>query len=285
MVNAVGLHLVQDVERVAKRLRHIGKHLVHLLTRLEPLLLRVEHTRGVVKVLARGKTQQVVVGLGVILVHEVGVVRTHQLDAILLRQLNEHLVGLLLQRERLAVGTQRGVFHLMSLKLQIIVVAKHAAIPLNRLARTLNVTVENLLGHLTRDAGRAHNEILMIFLQVLTIRTRTHVIAVDPRTRHQFYKVLIAMIVFGEHNEVVATHVAMLLHLILLAVVSHIHLAAKYRFERLLTLFLEFAVHLIAIIEKLFYAEHVAMIGYGHAFHAVGNGLVDEFLHTRLSVQ
>ena len=54
MVDGVCLHLVENLNCVRQRLRHIGKHLVHLLTGLEPLLLGVEHTVGVIEVVAGG---------------------------------------------------------------------------------------------------------------------------------------------------------------------------------------------------------------------------------------
>ena len=57
MVNAIHLHLVQYLQRVAQRLGHIAKHVVHLLSGFKPLLLSVEHTGGVVEVFACGQTQ------------------------------------------------------------------------------------------------------------------------------------------------------------------------------------------------------------------------------------
>ena len=86
-VEAVRLHLVEYLARVGQRLRHIGEDGVHLLACLKPLLLSVEHTCRVVEVLAGGEAQQVIVRLGVILVHEVAVVGAYHLDAILLGQL------------------------------------------------------------------------------------------------------------------------------------------------------------------------------------------------------
>ena len=45
------------------------------------------------------------------------------------------------------------------------------------------------------------------------------------------------------------------------------------------------AVDLVAIVEELLDAEHVAVIGHSHALHAVLYGLVNEFRDTRLSVE
>ena len=117
MVEAVNLHLVQNLQGVAQCFGHVAEDLVHLGLGLKPLLLGVEHARGVVEVLARRQAQQVVVSLGILLLHEVYVVGTHELDAILSCQLYQHLVGLLLHGERLAVGPLRRVLHLVALQL------------------------------------------------------------------------------------------------------------------------------------------------------------------------
>ena len=53
VVNRINLTLVQNLQRVAQRLWHIREDLVHLGLRLKPLLFCIEHSRGVVQVLAR----------------------------------------------------------------------------------------------------------------------------------------------------------------------------------------------------------------------------------------
>ena len=56
-----------------------------------------------------------VVSLCILLVHKVGIVGADQLDAILMSQLDEHLVRLLLLREGLTVSTDSRVFDLVAL--------------------------------------------------------------------------------------------------------------------------------------------------------------------------
>ena len=56
MVDGVWLHLVQYLKCIGKCFGHIGEDFVHLFARLEPLLLGVEHTVGVIKVFASGQT-------------------------------------------------------------------------------------------------------------------------------------------------------------------------------------------------------------------------------------
>ena len=226
-----------------------------------------------------------VVRLGILLVHKVGIVGTHQLDAILTSQFYQHAVGLLLHGERFAVGTNRGVFHLVALQLQIVVVAKYPFVPLDSLACPGNIAVQNFPGHLAGNTSRTHNQVLMITLKVGTVGTRTHVVAVHPRPRHELNEVFIAMIVFGQHNEVVAALILTPVFLLFRAMFGHIHLATEDGLERLFTLLFEFFIHRVTVIEKLLNAEHVAMVGHGHALHAIGNSLVDKPLDARLSVE
>ena len=285
MVDGVELHLVKNLECVGKSFGHVGEHFVHLLARLKPFLLRIEHAVGVVEVLSGGKAEQVVVGFGVVLIDKVAVVGADQLDAVFLSQLHQHLVGLLLQREGLAVGALMRVAHLVALKLQIVVVAEQILIPFNGFPCSCDVVLQNLRRHFACYTCRADDKVLMILLQVLAVSTRTHVIAVHPCARHQLDEVLVSVVVLGEDDEVIASHVAFLLHTVRLLAVCHVHLASEDGLERLLALLLQLTVHLVAVVEQLFHAEHIAMIGYRHTAHAVGNGLVDELLNGRLAVE
>ena len=79
-----------------------------------------------------------VVSLSIFLVNKVAVVGTYKLYAVLMRKADKFLIGSLLQREGFAVGTLMRVLHLVTLKFQIIVVAKHALIPFNCFARSLS---------------------------------------------------------------------------------------------------------------------------------------------------
>ena len=93
------------------------------------------------------------------------------------------------------------------------------------------------------------------------------------------------MVVFGQHNQVIAAVVAHLLHLIFLSAVGHIHLAAENGLKGRQSLFLALFVHPVADVVKLFDAKHVAVVGDGHATHAIGGGFLNKFLNARLSVE
>ena len=185
MVDGIELHLVQYLKSVAQSLGHIREDSVHLLARLEPLLLRVEHAVRVVEVLSGGKTQQVVVRLGIVLVDKVAVVGAYKLHAILACKVDKLLVGTLLQWEGFAVGTLVRVFHLVALQLEVVVVAKHTLIPLQSLSRSSHIALQYLRRHLAGNTCRAHNKVLVILLKVFAVGTWAHIIAVYPSTRHE----------------------------------------------------------------------------------------------------
>ena len=105
MVDAIGFHLVKHLARIGQGFGDISKHLVHLGPCLEPLLLGVQHTFGVVKVFVGRQAQQAVVSLGILLVHKVAVVAAYQFDVVFTGQFHEHGIGLLLQGEGFPVGT------------------------------------------------------------------------------------------------------------------------------------------------------------------------------------
>ena len=68
----------------------------------------------------------------------------------------------------------------MALQLKVIVVAEEVVVPLHRLAGTVEVALHNLLRHLAAEAGRADDEALVVFLEVVAVGARTVVIAVHP---------------------------------------------------------------------------------------------------------
>ena len=285
VVDVVDLHLVEHLDRVGESLGHVGKDLVHLLPRLKPFLLRVAHAVGVVEVLLGGETEQVVVGLGRLAVFEVTVVGADELDAQFFSQPYEFAVGALLQGEGLAVGHDRGVLHLVALELQIVVVAEEVVIPLCGLSRALQVSVEDLAWHLARYTGRADDQSLVVALQVGPVRARLVVVAVHPRARYQFNKVFVSLVVFGQDDEVVATIVSHGLVLVLLGASCDIHLTSEDGLEGFEALRLALLVDLGAAVGQLLHAIHHAMVGDGHAPHAVPDGLLHEVGYLRLAVK
>ena len=114
----------------------------------------------------------------------------------------------------------------------------------------------------------------MVTFQISTVSTRTHIVAIHPRVGHQFDEVLVAFVVLGQYDEVVAAHVLLALMYLLGTMTSHIHLTAEDGLEGFQSLFLPFFVHTNAVVVELFDAKHVTMIGHRHASHAVTDSLI-----------
>ena len=74
----------------------------------------------------------------------------------------------------------------------------------------------------------------------------------------------------------ITASVTIVLVLVFLAVARHIHLTTKDRLERLQSLLFPAPVHLVAVVEEFFNAEHVSMVSYSHTLHTVANSLVNE---------
>ena len=180
VVDAVGLHLLQYFHRIGERLGHIGEDVVHLGLRLEPLLLGVAHALRVIEILGCAQADETVVGFCILLINEVYVVGTHYLHAVLLGQLQDDLVSLLLQGECLAVGQLRGIFHFMALDLEVVVLAKDVLVPQDGFLSPLDIAIEDAAWHLAGDAGRADDQSLVVFFQLMMVGTRSRIETLDP---------------------------------------------------------------------------------------------------------
>ena len=223
--------------------------------------------------------------LGILLVHKVAIVGAHQFHAVFLGQLYQHLVGLLLQWKCLAVGAYRRVGHLVALQLQIVVVAPQILVPLYGLACSLYVALKYLCRHLAGYTCRAHYQVLMILLQLLMVCSRTVVETIHPRVTHQFYQVLVAMLVLGQHYQVVSSQVLLSVLQHHVSSTCHIHLATKDRLEWFKSVFFALFVHSVAYVVKFLNSEHVAVVGDGHTLHAVADSFVYKLFDARLSIE
>ena len=72
----------------------------------------------------------------------------------------------------------------------------------------------------------------------------------------------------------------MFLHLILLSMMSNIHLTSKDRLKGFQAILFPSIVDTFAIVKEFLDAKHVTVVGDSHAFHAISNGFVNEFLDT-----
>ena len=153
VVDAVGLHFGEYLESVFQGLRHIGEDFRHLCRGLEPFLLGIEHSVGIVEVTSGGETDEVVMCLGILLIHEMAVVGAHQFDVVLVSQIDEHLVHLLLQWESLTIGTLVGVLHFMALEFQIEVIAEEVLEPERGFLRLVELATEDMPWNLSSQTS------------------------------------------------------------------------------------------------------------------------------------
>ena len=204
------------------------------------------------------------------------------------------------------IGLMIGTRHsgLMTLEFQVVIIAKHALIPLYSLLRFFAVAIHNSTRHLATQARRAHNQTLMMLGQLLMVGPRVHIEPVGPRFRHQFHQIVIAGKILRQHYQVPTAVV--LVGMGRLLIICHIHLTTEYRheapalclsnllfqlmhfslihfflkplriqlFAKALYLLFHIAVLPFHIVMKLLYAEHIAMVGQGHTAHPIGYGFI-----------
>ena len=281
MVYVVCLHLAQYFQSIAQRLWHISKNLIHLLLRLEPFLLGIQHTTWVVQLLTRTQANQSVVCLGILLIHKMHIVRAHQFHVVFGSKLNQHPVYLLLNWEGLAIGSLHRVFHLMALQFQIVVIPIEVFEPLDGFLCLVHLLGTDIRWYFASNAGGATDDAFVVFLQVSMVSTWTHIKAIHPRTTHNFNQIMIARRILRKQNQVPTATVYLTL-LLLLSTTCTVHLATKNRFE---IKFFVLAFQLLHIVEKLLDSKHIAMVSHSHALHAVGNCLVNEFRDGCLTIK
>ena len=208
---------------------------------------------------------------------------------------------------------------LMTLQLQIKVVAKEVLIPADGFLGLLIQVVGNLLGNFTTQAGGADNQPFVILLQFVSIGTRTHIITLRPSMRHQLDKVVVAFLIFSQHHQVIAALVGFTFFLVH-RTTCYVHLTTDNRFKdtsfrrcdflpaicqcgflvlafllttldvgHLLLQVLDFSLRttvlLINVVGEFFDAEHVTMVSHRDASHTVLHSLVHQAADTGLAIQ
>ena len=195
-------------------------------------------------------------------------------------------IDTLLHLECLAIGFQCRVRYLVTLQLEVVVVAPDVVEPFDGLLCSCYVAVLYLPWHFATDAGGADDKAFVEQLKVFMVGAGSHVEAVDPGARDELDEIVIAFQVLGQHDKVPARLelFAALAH-VLVAVSCHVHLAAEDRLERLQPFLLPCLVDILAIIVQLLDAKHVAVVRESQAAHSVLDGFVHHALDARLSVE
>ena len=218
-------------------------------------------------------------GIGILLVDKVGVIGTDEFDVQFLGKLHQGIINEALFLVGLMIGT--GDSGLVALQFQVIIITKHILEPLNGLTRLVHLTIHDQLGNLTAQARRAADDAFMVFLQLAVVGSGMGIKALGPAVGDNFNEVLVALQILGQQDQV-ATDIA-LVDVLMAVLVGDIDLTAEDGLE--LLIIAAFLVQLGHIVVKFLDAEHVAVVGNGHAAHAVGYSLVDQRLDRSLSVK
>ena len=117
--------------------------------------------------------------LSIFLIHKMHIIRTYQFHSILFGIFDELFIGNFLQIKCFMIRT--GNRRLMSLQFQIEIIPKQIFVPLDRFFRFIKFSLQNFTRNLSCYTCSTNNQTFMVFLQLNSIRTRTHVKAFRPR--------------------------------------------------------------------------------------------------------
>ena len=156
-------------------------------------------TARVIEVLACTQTDEAVMGLAMLLLDEMHVVGSYEFDVILACKLYQILVHLLLSGIGVVGGI--GLVGLVTLHLEVEVVAKEVLEPAHGLFCLFDVALHDFLRYLATNAGRAAYQTLVILFQHIMVDTGVIEIAVGECYRTEFAEVKVALLVLGEQYE------------------------------------------------------------------------------------
>ena len=253
-------------------------------------------------------TQEDVLAGGVFLVDIVKVVGGHQPDVVLFGQTVEFLADGGFFRKPVVLDLQ-----------EIVVPAENVQVFQHGLFGGFQFSPEDVTGHFPGDAGGQADEPLAVLAEHVLVDPGLVVEPFHFPNRHQLHQVLVAGLVFRQKDQMVQFAPGFQAF-VQMGPGSDVHFAADDGFEqfpfgfgqtglaggylrlRVVGLFLaaferrdalfevfdfifDLAVLLVDVVIKFLHAEHVAVVGQGHAPHAVGYGFVDEALDAGLSVE
>lgn len=221
MVNAVSLYFIEHFHGVGNSLRHVAEDVSHLLLRLKPLLLGVVHTVGVGVIALHGNAYQTVVSIGVALLGEMDIVGGHHFYAVFAREVEKHLVYLLLLHKRLAVGILLERF--VALQLKVVIVAEDRAEPEHPFFGQFEIAVEDMLRQLTAQTGREYNESLVMLGKCFAVGAGMIIMTLCPCLTHQLNQVVITLFILCKDNEVIP--LVVLVVAVVKVFTRHIHFA------------------------------------------------------------
>ena len=241
----------------------------HLLLGLQVLLLGISEAVYIVNVGIGSQTDKPVVGLAVLLAHEVDVIGRDDLHAMLFGQVEDDLVVLLLLLIHLERKSRN--LRLVQHHLQIIVILEHPLVPLYGLFRACDIAVENHSRNLSCHTGGRADDVLVVLFNDLVRNPRLVVHTLDMSRGHDLHKILVPVVVLGQQDKVV---IALLLDLVVS--LGHVDFASDDRlYGRVLR----------RELEKLFHAVHVAVVSDRKTGHTKLFGSVEQVFDRRLAIK
>ena len=235
---------------------------------------------GIVDQCIGGQADEPVVRRAVLLVDKVGVVRGYDLDAVLLRKAEDAFVGD--QLVLVDVEGQTGDLCLVQLDLQVIVVAENGLVPLHGLAGPVPVAGDQRAGNLSRQAGRAADEPVVILLDDLVGHAGlVIVLALDVTDGDDLHEVAVAGGILGQKDQVIVSPVGGILELVVV-MPRNIHLAANDGLD----LVIAFRILMLSgHLEELLDPVHVAVVRDGESGHSELRRTLEKLPHIGESVK
>ena len=213
-------------------------------------LLGVSHSVRIVNECVCGEADEAVMGLAVLLAHEVHVIRSHDLRSRLCGQLEYSFVG-----HDLALVDILGLSRylcLMFLHLQVEIVSKDLLMPFYGLFCSRHVSGDDCPRDLSGDTCGAAHQTFRIFLHDLVAHTRLLVVfSFDMAGRHNLHEVPVSVVVLRKKDEVEIASVVLVLQLVVI-VSGHIDFTAYYGLD--IGIFLR---HL----QEFLHTVHVSVVG------------------------
>ena len=216
----------------------------------------------------------------ILLAHEVNVVCSHDLDAVLVREAVDAGIGHLLaliyfEGEAWNLG-------LVALHLEVIILSEYSLVPLHGLAGGVPVVRHQCARYLARQAGRAADEPLMVFLNDLVRDTWLAVIRpLDMACRDYLHEVTVARGILGKEDKVIIRPVGGILEPVVV-VPRDIYLASDDGLDLIAPVSIEV---LPSHLEELFHAVHIAMVGNSNRGHAQLYGTFEKLPHVGEAVE
>ena len=256
MVSLKGeIHLahLSYLESILQGLGHIGKFPCHLLRGFHIKFVGLKsHATFILKRFPRLKTEQNLMGLGILSFQVMAIVCCHEWNILLPSQILYRIVHKLLLRDPV----------LLNLQIEM-PFTKQVAVKADPFSGLIQVLREYQGGDFPFQAGGKGNQPLMVRQEQLMIDPRFIIKSLHVSQRDQPRKILIACIIFGQENQVVGGVPPGIRLLLEPALRSHINLAPDDGMNPIS----------LGLPVKVIRAEHIPVIRQGDGVHPIGRKL------------